>query len=381
MAIPEISEIDTIDDMMKFNIHNVDVSIVNGLRRTILSNIETLVFKGTNDSINIHKNTTKFNNEYMKHRLMNVPIFVNDATKFDSIINKYIVELNETNETLEKKYITTEHFKIKNKNTGEYLPKTEVEKLFPRDPMTGDFILLVILYPNFNKKNEPNETLHFESNIDKGSSNENSCWNVVHNVCYENYRDVDKISQIMNSIPDENHQEKKDFEILDAQRIYIKNKFTMKLQSLGIFSNNELMTQACEIIMYKLNMINQYVSGNSKILTKDEVRFNETNGTSTQEELQEIKQQYCNLYIDDDFLVFELKDDDYTIGKMIEKHFYMVHGNKLDYIGFKKHHPTQKEAYIYLKYKSMINDEVIYEDFKNMISILIKIFESIQSKF
>ena len=44
------------------------------LRRIILSNIETLVFKGTNDSMVIHKNTTKFNNEYMKHRLMNIPI-------------------------------------------------------------------------------------------------------------------------------------------------------------------------------------------------------------------------------------------------------------------------------------------------------------------
>lgn len=381
MAVPEISEIDTIDDMIKFNIHNVDVSIVNGLRRTILSNIETLVFKGTNDSIVIHKNTTKFNNEYMKHRLMNVPIFVNDPTKFDSIINKYIIELNETNETLEKRYITTEHFKIKNKNTGEYLPKKEVEKIFPRDAMTGDFILLAILYPNYNKKNEPNEILHFESNIDKGSSNENSCWNVVHNVCYENYRDVDKISQIMGSMSDENVQEKKDFEILDAQRIYIKNKFIMKVQSLGIFSNNELMTQSCEIIMYKLNKINQYVSGNSKILSKDEVRFNETNGTSTEEEMETIKQQYCNIYIDDAFLVFELKDDDYTIGKMVEKHFDMMHGNKLDYIGFKKYHPTEKEAYIYLKYKSKINDEVVYEDFKNVISILIKTFETIQSKF
>ena len=42
MATPEISEIDTINDMLKFNIQNVDVSVVNGIRRTILSNIETL---------------------------------------------------------------------------------------------------------------------------------------------------------------------------------------------------------------------------------------------------------------------------------------------------------------------------------------------------
>lgn len=381
MSIPEISEIDNIDDMLKFNIHNVDVSIVNGLRRTILSNIETLVFKGTNDSITIHKNTTKFNNEYMKHRLMNIPIFINDVSKFDSIVNKYIVEVNETNETLEKKYITTEHFKIKNKDTEEYLPKSEVEKIFPRDPMTNEFILLTILYPNYNKKNEPNETLHFESNIDKGTSNENSCWNVVHNVCYENYRDIDKISQIMSSMGEQSPQEKRDFEILDAQRIYIPNKFIMRLQSLGIFSNNELIVKACDIIMYKLNKINEYVSGNSKLLTKDEVRFNETNGTSTQEEVEQLRQQYCNLYIDDEFRVFELKDDDYTIGKIIEKHFNLMYGKNLDYIGFKKEHPTRKEAYIYLKYKSDVSAENIYEDFKNMIALLMKTFQTIQSKF
>ena len=139
---------------------------------------------------------------------MNIPISINDKSLFDSIINTYIVEVNETNDTTNKKYITTEHFKVKNKNTGEYLPKSEVEKIFPRDPQTGDFILLTILYPNFNKKNEPNETIHFETNIDKGYSGENSCWNVVHNVCYENYKDVDKISKALNSM-DENIQEKK----------------------------------------------------------------------------------------------------------------------------------------------------------------------------
>ena len=381
MATPEISEIDTINDMLKFNIHNVDVSVVNGLRRTILSNIETLVFKGTNDSMVIHKNTTKFNNEYMKHRLMNIPIFINDKTLFDSTINTYIVEVNETNDTTNKKYITTEHFKVKNKNTGEYLPKSDVEKIFPRDPQTGDFILLTILYPNYNKKNEPNETIHFETNIDKGYSGENSCWNVVHNVCYENYRDVDKISKALNSMPDENIQEKKDFEILDAQRIYIKNKFIMKIQSLGMFSNQELVKEACEYILYKLNKINEYVSGNSKILQKEEVLFNETNGTLSQDEAEKLKEQYCNIYIDDGFIVFELKDDDYTIGKLVEKYFDIYYSNKLEYIGFKKHHPTRKEAYIYLKYKNEINDEIIYEDFKNLISNLYKMFEIIHSKF
>ena len=138
--------------MLKFNIHNVDVSVVNGIRRIILSNIETLVFKGTNDSMVIHKNTSKFNNEYMKHRLMNIPISINDKSLFDSTINTYIVEVNETNDTTNKKYITTEHFKVKNKNTGKYLPKSDVEKIFPRDPQTGDFIFVNNIVSKFQQK-------------------------------------------------------------------------------------------------------------------------------------------------------------------------------------------------------------------------------------
>ena len=85
---------------------------------------------------------------------------------------------------------------------------------------------LTILYPNFNKKNEPNETIHFETNVDKGSSNENSCWNVVHNVCYENYRDVDNISKALDLIPDENIQEKK---ILKFSTLSV---FTLKINLL-----------------------------------------------------------------------------------------------------------------------------------------------------
>ena len=380
---PEISEIDTIDDALKFTIQNVDVSVINGIRRTILSNIETLVFKGTNDSITIFKNTTKFNNEYMKHRLMNIPIFnnsnlISDKMKNNSIINNYVVELNETNDTMEKKYVTTEHFKIKNKKTQEYLPQSEVEKCFPRDPQTGDFILFTILYPNFNKKNESNETLHFESNIDVGTSEENSCWNTVHNVCYENFANIDKISEKIAQLPEE---EKRDFELLDAQRYYIKDKFKMTIQSLGVFSNVELIKMACNIIMAKLNKIEDYIINSSSISTKDELLYNETNGTLSEKELEYYKKQYCNLYKDDEFFVFELKDDDYTIGKLVEKYFNKLYGNKLDYIGFKKVHPTKKEAYIYMKYKSEINDEIIYTSFKELISILNRLFQKIESSF
>ena len=55
---------------------------------------------------------------------------------------------------------------------------------------------------------------------------------------------------------------------------------------MGIFSNQELLKKS-EIIMYKLNKINEYV-WNSKILQKEEVMFNETNGTSVEDEAEKL---------------------------------------------------------------------------------------------
>ena len=134
---------------LHLTIDNVDVSIVNALRRVITSNINTLVFRGfpeKENQIKIHKNTTKFNNEYLKHRLSCIPIMNDDETTFSTFCNMYEVELNETNDTLEKKYITTQHLKIIDKNTKKVIDDN-TNKYFPSDPITGDHIIC-ILYPN-----------------------------------------------------------------------------------------------------------------------------------------------------------------------------------------------------------------------------------------
>ena len=51
----------------KFTLSNTNVSVVNALRRTILTDIETVVIDPNN--INIIKNNTQFNNELLCQRL------------------------------------------------------------------------------------------------------------------------------------------------------------------------------------------------------------------------------------------------------------------------------------------------------------------------
>ena len=169
---------------LHFIIDNIDVSIINGLRRVITSNIPTLVFRGFPDKdnqINIKKNTTKFNNEYLKHRISCIPIMNQDESTFSSFCNLYQVELNMTNDTLEQIYVTTEHLNIIDKTSQKPI-KDGARTFFPPDPISGEYILICILYPNQNSQEE-NESIHFVANIDQGTALECSCWNVVNHCC------------------------------------------------------------------------------------------------------------------------------------------------------------------------------------------------------
>ena len=376
---PIISEIDTKKNSLEFVLSNVDVSVPNSIRRVVTSNIPTLVFRGfpeNEQTINIQKNTTKFNNEYLKHRIMCIPICNNDMTSFNSYVNNYEIVIDETNDTMEKKYITTEHIKIRDKSVEDktkFMDEEFTRKLFPSDPKTGDFILICILYPNYNKKNEPNESLALTSHFDIGTAGENSCWNVVSNICYENVQDVEKVKQELDKI--DGNEAKKDFEILDAQRISIPKKFKMYIESLGIYQNNELVKQACSyikdklgLIMTKINDIGQY--DESSILSKEESSMRDIANKAE----EDYEPQYCKFYKDDDFIVFVLFNDDYTIGKLIEKYFYENNQKKCSFVGFKKEHPTKKEAYIYIKYNKKSKQDTIYEDFNYTLSQIIKIF-------
>ena len=102
------------NDILKFKLSETNVSIANALRRTIVSDINTVVFITTPHSENqsvFHTNTTRMNNELLKQRLSCIPIHISDA---EFPINDYILEINVNNDTEMTVHVTTENFKIKN---------------------------------------------------------------------------------------------------------------------------------------------------------------------------------------------------------------------------------------------------------------------------
>ena len=373
---------------LSFNIRGVETCVVNSLRRACLSNIETLVFKGFphhESSINIIKNTTNFNNEYLKHRISCIPIMSNKSNEFDQLKENYKIVVDVKNEKgkQEKRYVTTKDIVLVNKQTNNEVQSEMNGSLFPPDPISGEHILLCVLYPNHNLSDNEMEELNFEAEFEIGCAQENSCWNVVHNCTYEFLRNEPEISKRANNIEDK--MEKRDFEILDAQRIYHKNEYKMTVESLGIFTNRELMAKSCEYIISKLNLIIQYTKDNelANVQTKEEYISASNDGTKSAEEIEEYQNMYCNIYTEDDFFVFELKEDDYTIGKLIEVYLYSSYKETLNFVGFKKNHPVQPNAHIYIRYKKeQTNKKIIFSHIKNTALYLQQvIFKDIHSSF
>ena len=352
----QVDNIHNEGERLYFNLKGVNVSVANALRRTFLSNIETIVFRGfphEANQIDIQKNSTKFNNEYIKQRISCIPIMNSDDANFDNFIQSYQIIIDESNSTPEQKDITTEHIQMKNKNTGKLESKEFVKKYFPPDPITQEYIIICILYPNYNQANEENEHIHLIADLDKGCGGDNACWNVVHHCAYENVRNESKIQDEASKI--ENPIEKQDFLLLDAQRIVIPNEFKMSIESLGIFTNETLVRKACEYIIQCLRTmygdLHEQQKKSDPIVSYDQ---NETHMTSNHgslhQHIQNTKDGYFSIYKEDDFYVLKLKKDDYTIGKILEYYFYEMYERNVHFVGFKKKHPTEKEGYIYVKF-------------------------------
>ena len=265
---------------LKVSFDSIDVSIVNALRRVITTNIQTLVLRGfphNENQINILKNTTKFNNEYLKHRLSCIPIMNSDDTTFSTFCKLYQLELNVTNPTLEQRIVTTADLKIINKKTQQQM-EGNIETYFPPDPITGDHIMICILYPNQNKQDE-DETLHFIANFDIGCAQESSCWNVAHHCVFEQVQNASKIKEEANKIDDTSL--KKDFLLLDAQRIVNPNQFTLSLEGVGIYSNEVLIYKACDYILKRIETINRYFSQNTNKEIQNKTDYKELTSEGT----------------------------------------------------------------------------------------------------
>lgn len=340
---------------LEFDIKNIDVSYVNSLRRVLLTEITTPVFKGfphSDNNIDIKTNKTDFHNEYLKHRIENIPICLKNRTKIDALCKNYRYKLDVVNKTSEKIYVTTDDlklYKISNDEINEqnFLPVEIIDK-------NKYHIPICVLKPKISVNDEPQE-LSLDIGICKGKPKDNSSWSIVSKSCFYNIKDEDKISKIKKEL-DLNEFKSRDFDILDSQRHFIKNSFHFILETVHV--NISPMTIINEAFTYLINKFNEYL-----------IKLDET----------EIIQDHLIITNDKDILYYIIKTDNgyklrlenecYTLGNII-KHQLSINEN-IHIVSFNKNHDHDSYSFVNI----ILQDETydiklaLSECFQNIIDI------------
>jgi len=366
---PRVDIISKLDDAeLEFTLSGVNSSIANALRRIILSEIPIVVFRvSPNDKnkCNIIANTCGLNNEIVKHRLSCIPIHIKDVDEFP--LKNYMLELYVQNNTDTTIYVTTKDFVIKDLVSGKPLPDNKIREIFPADDLTGDFIDFVRL------KAKPAEEIqgkiiHLTSEFDIGTAKEDAAYNVVSTCSYGNTIDDSaqeaKLAQLKQKWKDEGKKENeiefeaKNWKLLEGKRIFKKDSFDFVIQTIGIYTNAELLILACKVMIEKLQKLNS-------VIEKDEL------------EIKIAESTIPNCYD------VKLENEDYTIGKVIEYFLLSSFYEKgiLTYCGFKMLHPHDTYSLIRVAYKEPIVIDIIKNDLKTCIEYAIETYTKIRKEF
>lgn len=347
---PSVTSILEDGDILRFTLSGINVSLANGLRRTILSSIDTVVFRTetyADNQCTIYENTGRLHNEIVKQRLSSIPIY---STNLETLPGHYILEVNVSNDSDTMRIVTTDDFRIKNKESGNYLTDAEVKKIFPPDPITHNYIDFVRLRPRLGDT-IPGEKIHLTCEFAVANAKINAMFNVVSKCSYGNTPDITKAKERWEQIElrlasegstkEETEFQKTNFRLLDSERSFEPDSFDFVIQTLGVYENKEIITKACYVLQQKF----------AEIIEKND---------ST-----EIPIHISETTVENSYDII-LKDEDYTIGKIIEFILYEKYykDETATYCGFKKVHPHDTQSIIRIAYKEPTDKHLCREHLK-----------------
>ena len=361
-----------------FTLNNVDKSLVNALRRTIMSDIPTFKFRtepyDSND-VKIIKNTCALHNEFLTHRIGMIPIHIENMDSFDP--EKYLFKINKKNETETIIDVTTEDFEVFYLDDTEGEKKIDSKKFFKPDEITKEYILITKLKPD-QFGNSDGEEIQLEAKLSIGTGKENAGYSPVSKVVFYNTIDEMEVKNEIKKIiaekeandgekisADEKSRLKKRFENFEAYRHYCKdekgepNRFNFEIESIGTLNVDQILNSALDIIEKNINYFDMAVNSENA-----DIQINES--------------QTVMNGID-----IVIQGQGHTLGSIIQSYLFRNYvdnseKNDLQFVGYKVPHPLKKELVIRLQLNNSEEDhERKKEILKNIIHDNTEILNSI----
>jgi DNA-directed RNA polymerase subunit L len=300
-----------------FEIHNSDVSIVNALRRIILTDIPVVGFMGEEEpSITIVENTGALHNEFIMTRIGLIPVHLTDEETEAYPADPLSIELHVHGDQV--KNVTTQHFKVKRGET--ILNEKETKRMFPSNKISKDYVLITRL--------RPTEELHLRAECVKSTARKNAGFCPV-SLCTFSYM-IDEVAAGNTT------------SVIERERTYRKNEYgdpvaiQFEIESECALTPRYLVSKALEIILEKLDMVQQEVY-------------------NPQSEKLQIQQADTGGYN----FTFQREDD--TLGNLLQSYIHVNHvrtptetanGEIVKYVGYYCPHPLDETVVVNVSFDS-----------------------------
>ena len=351
------SEYSKDNNVSQFTISDIDLSIVNSIRRTILTNIDNVAFhfnvkhKNPEESgIYIKENDSPLHNEFLAQRISMIPIHLTSEQIENWNTDDYDFEINVENNSETFKEVTTKDIIVKYKNKEESKLR---DQMFPKNKITGDYIIITKLPPT-----KDTTKLICSLKADKGTAEESACWATTSLCTFYNQIDENINKKNLQKFIEKNEKlsEKQAtlrYNTLEYQRAFHKNefnepdKFVFKLESECMLSPEEIFSQSLKYLISKIDRL---------------INFDEDKITVSNE---------------DNFYKIILNEETHTIGNLLQSLMYNIHVREkrsqfISFVGYFVPHPLEKR--VLMKIVSTLDDtkfkDELIETFKTIKALL-----------
>jgi DNA-directed RNA polymerase subunit L len=329
------------DTRITFEINDVDMSLVNAIRRVIFTDIQSVGFyfklkdHFVHNDIDIKKNDSPIHNEFLAHRLSQIPLHLSKEEIKDWSPGNMSFTLKKTNNTGETINVTTNDIQIHDSN-AKVLSQAEHARIFPANKLTKDHILITKLKPSLDKKH--GTTVDLKMSAKKGIAKDCICWSVISHCSYYNTIDDEAVETHLKQLTEgksaeESKQISDAFNTLDIYRFFKKNEhgdpnsFIFSLETECGLSPYDIFSEACVIILDMLESLH------------DEMDNVDQSSVVDIEHDVNVPNMYC----------ISIKGHTHTIGNLIQGLFLneYIRDKKggpynLQYIGYSVPHPLEE---------------------------------------
>ena len=344
-----------------FRVKNVDLAIVNALRRSILAEVQTAAFcfkpDTAENTVEINMNSTVLHNEFMGHRISLVPIHLTEDETSDVAEGKLKYEFHLAAKNTTTLPIDVTSGDITATLNGAPVSKDVLSRMFPDDPVTRDHILIVRLKPGSGGEVQDAEELDATCTLRMGSGKDHARWAPASICTFGNKIDDAKADAVLleevakaregHASDEEIARVTHDFMSMGRHRCYLVDdhgepaEFNFKIRTECGLRPAYLVFKGLDVLVRRLVVLSSNVLNAlpSDPATPATVTI-DTYGTVT------------------GMFQFSIEHEDHTIGNLVQSTLFNKHirsqdndatKNDLEYVGYYQPHPLEHRIILRVK--------------------------------